>query len=73
MVLRYPLCPKCFRRYEEAEPDEQVRFLTALDPDNLSAWISSQGRMYRRLATAPIQDAVCRYCGRPVPKGPVNV
>lgn len=68
MVIGYTLCPECIRRYDEAEPDEQVRFLIALDPDYLSAWISSQGRMYRRLATAPIQDAGCHYCGRPVPQ-----
>lgn len=67
MDIGYTLCPECFRRYDKTVPDEQVRFLIALDPDYLSAWISRQGRMYGRLATAPIQDVVCQYCGRPVP------
>ena len=35
MVIGYTLCPECFRRYDEAEPDEQVRFLIALDRDYL--------------------------------------
>lgn len=67
MANTYALCPDCIRRNEEAEADGQAAFLIALDPDYLSAWISRQGRMYRRLATAPIQDVVCQYCGRPVP------
>lgn len=64
--MPFELCAECLRRYEEAEADAQVAFLFALDPDSLSGWLSSQGRIDRRLLTMPKQEAGCRYCGRSV-------